>query len=138
VRRAKTAPRKVVIVGPDGRETAAQADVSEAESDIQHTAFMSTFLLAILLIPAIFFPPLLMLNLPLLFLRSYLSQEWASMYEAVLMPEFTCPACGAANPAQEHKGTLPFETKCAGCGATLAVRPPPRRNLALPQAQQPS
>ncbi len=86
-------------------------------------------ILVITLALSLFVPPILLLNLPVLVLRSALSWWWGSRPPTVWLRPFACPACEAANPGADHPGELPIRVTCVACAAPLDVARAPRKNL---------
>ncbi len=80
-----------------------------------------TILIALcLLLPAIFFPPILLLNMPVLFLRyAYRQYFYNKAYRVKI--SFICPICNIFNPLVEKSGNLPTQIICAECGSKLDV-----------------
>jgi hypothetical protein len=122
--------RKVVVVGPSGREAPAEARLRTPEESGLGTV-VSIALMACLVAISFFFPPVLLLNIPILVFRAAVSQALAEREHRVTVGAFACPDCVAPNMPEERRGTLPLELTCPGCDAPLVVRPPPRRNLVV-------
>ncbi len=75
----------------------------------------------ILILPALFFPPILLLNLPLLYLRhAYRHYFYNKAFRLKL--SFECAACHNLNPASEKTGKLPIKISCCICNCKLQLR----------------
>lgn len=120
-----------VVVGPSGATT--EALVSLPVPPDPSLATVVTLVLAlVMLVFGTFVPPLLLLNIPILLVRTAFTRASLARYELVRLDLAPCPACAEALPQTRIPGTLPVELSCAACGAALVVQRRPRRNLVAP------
>lgn len=126
--------RKIVVAGPSARQTESEARVLTPDDVSGLSTAVSIALLVVILTVSVFVPPILLINIPLLILRAALLQNKRDRRHRVAVDAFACPECGVANPPAEHKGELPLDTPCTGCGAVLSVRQRPRVNLVDPRS----
>ncbi len=120
---------RVVIRGRSGKESPAEAGACEPDGASDPGLIVPSVIMVILLISGFVFPPLLLLNIPILLLRAAWSYSVRAGYDRLRIGVFDCPDCGASNPPTELAGALPLDAKCVGCGCALEVRQAPRRNL---------
>lgn len=120
---------RIVIAGRSGQEHRGKGELCEPVEENGLGVMLPTTIGLGLLIFGVIFPPCLLLNLPILFFRSALSEAFRASYDKLRLATFDCPECGAPNPPIELSGALPLDTPCAACRATLSVRRGPRRNL---------
>ncbi len=124
--------RQVVSQGVFNEGSSQVPAVAEVGEPASGTAFWSTasiIIVAVILGLSIFFPPVLLLNLPILLLRAALVHIGGSRRQQVSLPEFACPVCGKAQSGRAYPGTLPLDIACTDCQAPLSVTQAPRRNL---------
>ncbi len=76
----------------------------------------------LLILSSVLIPPLLLLNIPILLLRSYLTQNRKSRHTEIQIEASQCPQCQKAL-AFRHDGDFPFGRKCSHCQTSLTFSP---------------
>jgi hypothetical protein len=113
--------KKVSIEGITNKQsTSSQALVLEPPNDANRANIISVIIILVMIIPGIFFPPILLINIPLLYLRqAYRQYFYSRAYRWKF--SFQCPDCNIVNSPIERRGRLPLTIRCTECRSRLKI-----------------
>jgi len=117
--------KKVTIKSiSNNRVVIADADVYVPSENRYIANFFLISIALILLAIGVFFPPILLLNIPILIIR-YAYTMYHYIKEHIVRLSFICPSCGKSVPLQEISDRLPFMIACPLCKIQLEIEENP-------------
>jgi len=114
----------VRITSPNGSILSTHALFSPPKAEKPHTRFLYLGAIGILLLISFMVPPLLLLNLPLLVLRScfiYFQEQVETRRVKVQLASFICPECGQQTGQMNLQVEVPTNIICPLCKSVLQV-----------------
>lgn len=113
-------PRDVVLQAND-RPTVVRAQVPLPYQEGKFAQYVGVVIVTVLVAISLFFPPALLLNIPILVFRSFMKQLIGLKQKRVRLSEFSCPKCMALNSSAEHNGRFPLYINCTHCTQQIRV-----------------
>lgn len=112
---------KEVVLQANQRPTMVRAQVPLPYQEGEFAKYVGVVIVTVLVAISLFFPPALLLNIPILVFRSFLKQLIGLKQKRVRLADFSCPQCSALNSSDEHNGRFPLYINCRHCSQQIRV-----------------
>lgn len=110
---------KTIHISSENSSISSIAYVSSSEES-NKGSILGIIVIVCLTVIGIFFPPVLLLNIPLLIFRSFLRQVFFDRTKIRLV-SFLCPQCSKNVPETIYSHSVPDKVFCSHCKSMLKV-----------------
>lgn len=112
---------KDVVLRVNERPTLVRAQVPLPYQEGAFSKYVGVVIVVVLVAISLFFPPTLLLNIPILVFRSFMKQLIGLKQKRVRLSDFLCSHCSTLNSSAEHTGRFPLFINCHHCGQQIRV-----------------